>query len=112
MTTATTTKLTLKDRILIPSLLPEKGSFEQLTVCEDILAKTRITQDEIVDFQISTNAESNSVTWDLKDKEDAFYYEFTALEKNEFKKALASLNEAGKLPKDYLNIYKLFVISE
>ncbi len=98
-------KLGIKDRIILPTILPKEGNFTTLVVKADLLDKIKITQEEIKEFEIESQADS--IKWNPeKDKKKEF--ELTELEINLVKDCLKKLDETGKLNDDTFNLFKLF----
>lgn len=102
--------LTLLDRIALPGILPTKAGYEKLIIAEDLKKKIQLTQEELEVYQI-VQTPTGGLAWKVPEgKEDAFTYEFTALEKNLIKEELKTLNDKNELLKDYLSLYTMFVL--
>lgn len=61
-------KLDLRDRLILPSILPTKANFETMTIIEDLKLKIKITSDDIQKFEIKEN-HTGSITWNKKGEE-------------------------------------------
>ncbi len=96
-------KLNIIQRIQILSLVPKKGSFEDLVVGEDLIKKIGLTQKEIKDYEIKTV--DNMVT--VKNNKEADF-DFTELEKNIIKQELDKLEKSKSLESNLLSLYRLF----
>ena len=100
-------KIKLIDRITLPSIFPEKSSFEKLIIIGDINNKIKITQDEITKFDIKTK--DNSVTWNEEGAKSEFDIEFTESESNMIAELLKKMSKEETLTVQTLELYKLFV---
>lgn len=97
----------LLDRIILGNILPKQGSFTDLVLAEDIKTKTKITQEEIKEYEVKQ--EGLNLKWSVEGGKKEFEYEFTELEKVLIKKQLEELNKTAKLGVDMVNLYKEFV---
>jgi hypothetical protein len=105
--------LYFQDRIILPSILPSKGKFEDLITAEDIITKCRISQEEIEEYDFKSNVSEQgyvSTQWNDKGANATFTYNFTDLEKALIKKQLENLNSKNELESSYMNLYKEFVL--
>lgn len=102
------TKITLLDRIMLSNSLPEKGAFTDLIVRKDIIAKLRITQEEIEKFQIVTKP-GGGVEWEGKLTPDHFDFEFTNREVRLIHDTLKDLDRSKQLSSNHVGIYNIFV---
>lgn len=100
-------KIKLIDRITLPSIFPEKSSFEKLIIVGDIQKKITFTQEEVKDFEIKT--ENNMVTWNQKGGTTEFDIDFTESESNMIVDLLKKLSKEEALTAQTLQLYKLFV---
>lgn len=103
-------KLTLLEKITIPSLLKKEGDFKTIILNKDILEKVKISQDELKEFDIK--ASEKSLTWNEKGVNAEFEIEFTDFEKLEIKLALQKLDEEKKITIDYTSLYEKFVLNK
>lgn len=99
--------LSLRDRLILPSILPTEGSFTKIVIKNDILDKVKITQEEITEFEIKSNEENNSVNWN-QTKEKPLDVSFSGLESNLIKECLENLSNEEKLNDETFSLYKLF----
>lgn len=95
-------KLTLLKRLVIINSLPEKGSFEYLTVRKDLVKKVEVTQDEVAKYEIKT-AENGHLQW--KQNDDTIEVELTELEKKELARVLKDLSDKGDAADVHLELY-------
>jgi hypothetical protein len=103
-------KLTLFDRISIPTILPEKTTFAEAIVLDDLRNKIIITQDEIVEYNITNTEDGSGVKWD-NEPGDGKDFELTDLEASAIKKALHDLDKKAMVPTDpkFIALYKKFI---
>jgi hypothetical protein len=71
--------LNIKDRILIPQIMPPTGTFMEFNLKKSILNKINITEEDKEKYKIETNKEAMSITWnveiDLKEPLDVNFSE-------------------------------------
>lgn len=102
---------TLKNRIVLASVLPAEGDHLSLTLSKDIKNKIIITQDEITEMEIKVIAGeggASHTTWNPK-KDAGKEIEFTELELGLIKKTLQTLDANKKLTEETDELYKLFI---
>jgi hypothetical protein len=99
-------KLTIKDRLLIGNILPSKGDLVTLTIKHDLSEKIKITQEEIVEVELTTNEQG--LSWNTE-KEVEREFELTELEKKLVVDELKKLDEAKELTDDTVKLYRLFI---
>jgi hypothetical protein len=99
--------LTLQDRIVMPTVLPERGSFEDMIIREDIREKVQLSQKETSKYKIIQDKETGYLSW--VESDDSFDYEFTELEENLIIKNLKEMSDNKKLTSSHLGLYKKFV---
>src|SRR3990167_3828113 len=98
-------KLTISDKILLPTIFPAEAKYEALICIRDIKKKMEITQEDVKEFNIQT-LENGSVSWKVSDK--TFDYKFTEMEKQTILNSLKKLDEQEKLTEQLLPLCKLF----
>lgn len=103
-----TYKLTILDRITLPSILKTEANYTTLIINKDIKKKVEITQDELVKYKFK-NLPNGSITWNIEKDQDSFETEFTSLEATEITACLNKLEQDNKLTEDHLGLYELFV---
>lgn len=103
-------KLTFFDRIAIPSLFPEKASFADGIIYDDIRQKIKITQEEVTTHNIRNTPDGNAVEWD-NEIPGGKEFAFTDAEKALIVKALKNLDERAEVPTDpkFILLYKKFI---
>lgn len=99
--------LTLRDRLLLGTILPGKGKFEDLIVRDDILKKVGVKQEEVEKYGIKQQ-DRGGLTW--KQTDDVFPTEFTELESSLIKKSLKELSDKGELATECVTLYRSFVV--
>lgn len=104
---ATKVKVTLLDRLMIPSVLKKEGNYSQMIINKDIRKKCELTQKELKDFEIVEFGPQ--IRWNEKGAKTTFTIEFTDLEIKEISDSLKKLDEEKKITEDMVSIYKLFV---
>jgi hypothetical protein len=100
--------LSLKDRIILPSLFNGKqGSFTEVIIIRDIKKKVDITQEEVKKFEIIPLA-NGALGWNVEGQKSEFEYEFTDLEVNEIKLALKEINDKKLVTEDHIHLFDVF----
>jgi len=100
-------KIKLIDRITLPTIFPEKSSFEKLIIVADIQKKVAITQEEVKEFEIQS--ENDMIKWNEKGGTTEFDIDFTESETNLISDLLKKLSTDESLTARTLQLYKLFV---
>lgn len=103
-------KLTFFDRISIPTMFPEKASFADAIIYDDIRNKIKITQEEITTYSIRNTKDGTGVEWD-SEPQDGTETQLTDAEFELIKKALKALDEKAQVPTDpkFISLYKKFI---
>lgn len=98
-------KLSIHDRIQIQNFLPREGDYITLCLRDDIIKKTGLSQEEIKQYEITSN--EGTISWNVeKAKEKDIDYSESEL--NLIKKTLKELDEKKKLTEGTFPVYKLF----
>lgn len=98
-------KLALKERITINSILPQEGDFSTMTIKQDIIGKTSITQEEIKKFEVVSD--EVGTRWN-SEKDKGKEIAFTDLETKLIKESLEKLDKESKLTDESFSVYKKF----
>lgn len=98
-------KLTVLDRVLLQSSLPEKDSFDKLLIRKDIFAKVEFNQEELQEFGVK--ATDNQVHMAKPNEETDL--KFTESEVNYVCEALKAISDKKELTPQHMHIYDLFV---
>lgn len=83
-------ELRIKDRLVIPGLLPKEGNFQHYNLKKSILAKIEITAQVREELNLRQNEETNRVEWDVE-KDIPIEPEFTNEEMEYLKTACEKL---------------------
>lgn len=57
--------LQIKDRLYIPTFLPQKGNFKQFNLKKEILRKIEISENERQEVGLTENTETKRIEWDV-----------------------------------------------
>lgn len=101
-------ELSLKDRLLVGSLLPQQGDFITLTIADEIREKVKLDDKERKKFELTIDPQGNA-SWNEEGKKAAFKIEFTDEESGLISKRLEELDKQKALRKDHIFLYKTFV---
>lgn len=103
-------KLTFFDRISIPTMFPEKASFADAIIYDDIRNKIKITQEEITTYNIRNTKDGTGVEWD-NEPQDGIDMQLTDAEFKLIKKALDDLDKKAEVPTDpkFISLYRKFI---
>lgn len=105
-------QLSLQERAVLQFLLPSQGSFTDLLCREDLIAKVKLTQEDIEEFDIKS-LPSGGIAWSEEKAEGKTWeVEISELEKNAIKAQLKKLSEDKKLGAEHLTLAKEFKIEE
>lgn len=87
-------KLTVKDRLVIGDLLPERGSMLDMILARSITEKTRITAKDITELEIKTDARDGKefMSWNVE-KDTGIEIEFEKAEVEMLKKRVGVLDK-------------------
>lgn len=103
-------KLTFFDRISIPTMFPEKATFADAIIYDDIRQKLKITQDEITTYNIRTTPDGSGVEWD-SEPQGGIEIDMTDAEIKLIVKSLNELDKKAQIPTDpkFIALYKKFI---
>lgn len=101
-------ELNLLDRLIVPNLLKTKTSFDIILINDDILEKIKLTQKELLDYQIKVT--ESGVNWNDKGGKAMKSIEFTELEINEIKEGLTILHTEKAMTREYKGLYQKFCL--
>lgn len=91
-------ELTIKDRLYLPTFLPQKGNFKQFNLKKEILRKISISDDERKEVNLHENEESKRIEWDVE-KEKTLQVEFAEDELKYLQEACEKISDE-ELPDD------------
>lgn len=87
--------LNIKDRILIPQIMPPTGTFMEFNLKKSIFNKINITEEDKKKYNIETNKESMSITWNMEmDIKEPLDVNFTEEELAYLRKSCEQLSES------------------
>jgi len=87
-------ELHIKDRLLIPSMLPEKNGFLDFNLKKSIIKKIAITEKDKEEYSINEKSENGRIEWNAqKDIEVPLVVDFSKEELAYLKKSCESLSE-------------------
>lgn len=85
-------ELRIKDRLILPMLLPQEGNFKQFNLKKSIVAKVALTNQEREDINLRENSDTGRVEWDMK-KDAPLVVTFTQEEMDFLKESFEELTE-------------------
>lgn len=91
-------ELTIKDRLYLPTFLPQKGNFRQFNLKKEVLRKISISEDERKEIELHENEENKRIEWDVE-KETPLPVEFTEDELKYLQEACEKISDE-ELPDD------------
>lgn len=71
-------KLTVSDRLVIPSLLPNTGTYLQYALKKSVRQKTRFTEEEVERLNIRNIKEEGKIVWDFEKEGEPQEIDFSA----------------------------------
>ncbi len=101
-------KLSIHDRLVLQTVLPQKGDFLEMTVIEDIKGKLDFSTREIKEYEVVNT--DGRVSWNLEKAKD-LRLDFVQLELDTIGKALKELESKKEVTPEHLDIYRAFVIN-
>lgn len=99
-------KYTVTDRIMLNSILPQEGAYEDLVIIKSIREKMQFSEKEIEKYKIKTLPNGHS-SWDPG--KDIFEFEFSSGQKALLRKQLVKMSEEKKLVENHVSLYEEFV---
>lgn len=91
-------ELTIKDRLYLPTFLPQKGNFKQFNLKKEVLRKIAVSDAERKEINLHENEESKRIEWDVE-KETPLHVEFTEDELKYLQEACEKISDE-ELPDD------------
>lgn len=104
--------LEVQDRIALNQSLPAQGHYLELLATDRISKRIQITKEEIAKYNIRVTTDGQSVIMDIAEDEreqTKIEYTFHEDELAVIKKALRKAEDEGKLRRDQIKIYELFI---
>lgn len=99
-------KFSVKDRIVLPPILPSEGSYTDMVIRRDLIEKLTLSQKEIEEFEVKVDG--GQITWDEKKAKEKDV-ELTELELGLLRKSLKKLDDDKKLTDDFIDLYKKII---
>lgn len=99
-TNKATLSLSIKERVLLPGILPNSGRKIEMILTKDLLERAEFTPQEIAEFNLKDLGDGR-IVWDPR-KERLLDLDLTDQQIELLKKASSSLDEAGKVTRDNL----------
>lgn len=86
--------LHIKERLLIPTILPEKGNFMDFNLKKSIIKKVALTEQDKTDYEIVEKKEERRIEWNVqKDIETPLVVDFSTEELAYLQKACEAISE-------------------
>ena len=86
--------LHIKDRLLIPSIFPERGNFFDFNFKQSIARKFAISEQDRIDYEIVEKKEETRIEWnDQKDAETPLVVEFSKEELDYMRRSCEAIAE-------------------
>ena len=100
-------KLMFLDRMILMSVLPEKGTFVTLKIIRKLREALSPSAAEVKKLAVKENP-NGSVNWN-PEKDNGITVEIDDLALDLIKKSLKELDSKGDLTNDHLTIYEMFI---
>lgn len=94
-------KLTIKDRVFIPGILPTEGGRFEMIAVRDLMSKIEFSSAELEEYGIRPT--DKGVTWESNFEKEI---EFSNSEKGIILDALAKADKGGKLPLEFISTWE------
>ena len=94
--------LTIKDRLLIPSILPDCGNIVTMLIAQSITAKTKVSVSEIEKYGIKS--ENGRILWISNIPDEGLDVEFEKSEISLMKEGIQKLDENKNVTLDILGL--------
>jgi hypothetical protein len=103
--------LTIVERQALMGLLPQRGSFYEMTLAREVSEAVRYTTAELEALPGFQPLSDGSVRWDA-DKEVAVEFEFTASQAELVRRRLRELDKQCQLEVAHLGLWKKFGVQD
>jgi len=101
-TEAKALKLSIKERVILPEILPQQGSKLQQIIVRSLLAKIEFTPAEIKSFEMNFTAKG--ISWNEKAHSEKFSVELSEPEVSVLKEAAAALDKEARVTQHNLSL--------
>lgn len=91
-------ELSIKDRLYLPTFLPQRGNFKQFNHKKEILRRIAISDKEREEINLHENEENKRIEWDVE-KEEALHIDFSEDEMKYLQEACEKISDE-ELPDD------------
>lgn len=91
-------ELSIKDRLYLPTFLPQRGNFRQFNYKKEILRKIAISDEERSEINLHENEETKRIEWDVE-KEVPLHVDFSQDEMKYLQEACEKIADE-ELPDD------------
>lgn len=95
-------ELSIKDRLYLPTFLPQRGNFKQFNHKKEILRKIVISDEERKEINLHENEENKRIEWDVE-KEMPLHIEFSEDEMKYLQEACEKISDE-ELPDDMWSV--------
>lgn len=104
-------KLTIQDRINLMGMLPKRGNIMTLTIVDDILEKTKISQEVFKNIEAKPIGNNEAIAWNPKKAEEFNNeeFEFTESEVSLLKQTIKELDGKKEVHMQNLRLVKKFL---
>lgn len=99
-------QLSLLERLLVPTILPQQGGIVELRVAQEVLECVQLTSDELEEWEVKDGPEGR-VTWN-PDKATEVEIALSDPGKAMIRKALKELEEGKQLERNHVSLYEKF----
>jgi hypothetical protein len=97
--------LSIKERIVLAGILPERTSFTKHIIAEDIRKKVIVTQEEVAEINLHDAEPGPGVVWDKEIEKEV---EFTKLELDLINEQFRKIDVEQSATKDMIDVYLKF----
>ncbi len=94
-------KLTVKERMVLPALYPQKGNLLEQSIVKEITEKTTISEKEATDIKLQRTP--RGYQWDLK-KEKEIDVELSKVEADFLKEQVSRLDKEKAITQELLDV--------
>lgn len=113
--TAKTITISLAEKLILPDLLPQEGSYQHMIARRDLLKKLEITQSDVKTFDIKAEPlqdGSNKVVFKFNEagSKHSEKLPLTELESNMLKTRFTELDAQKKLPGFLIDLYEAICV--
>lgn len=101
--------LHIKDRLLIPSIFPERGNFMDFNLKKSITRKIAISEQDRKDYEIVEKKEEKRIEWNVqKDAETPLVVEFSKEELDYMRRSCEAIAEQQMLDEMWAVVERIY----